>query len=455
MDIKIVLVGAGSKEFGPATTRDVLLSDALAKANVHLVLMDINPKELKAHQQYAEEVAKKLGRSLKITHTTNLEDALQGADFVITAIEIKRYFYWSQDFHIPRKYGFKQIYGENGGVGGLFHAMRNFTPTLEIVRKMEEICPDAWLLNYTNPLTKLSELISRSSKIKFVGLCHGVFMGKRQIAAFLDRDVSTLKAYASGLNHFTWFHTIEDEKGNDLYPELKQRERDSHWLADWDEIALSRTMLRIYDMYPSPGTNHIGEYVRWASPFLGSQTLQYFYDPLGHDPWKKNDVPTYLYNLNTDPTHTPFQPDERLVALYPDHGDEDPNEIKGSGELAIPIIEGLALGETHELAAINVPNHDQYLPGLPSDSVIEVPATVSNEGLQPYTMPLLPTAIQGMLHTQTSINKLLVEAYHEKSKRKLLQAVLLDPTVDSYQNAVHCIDEMCDRQKDVLPEMKW
>ena len=454
MSTKIVLIGAGSKEFGPASTRDVLLSDVLAEGNIHLELMDINPTELAAHQKYAEEIAERLDRKIKITNTTSLDNALKGADFVISAIEIKRYFYWSQDFHIPRKYGFQQIYGENGGIGGLFHALRNFTPTLEIIKKMESICPDAWLLNYTNPLTKLSELINRTTSINFVGLCHGVFMGKEQIAAFLERDVQTIKAYASGLNHFSWFHTIEDTDGNDLYPELKKREQNAHWLADWDEIALSRTMLRVFGLYPSPGTNHIGEYVRWASPFLASQKLQYFYDPREENPWGEKKTPTYLYNLNTNPTHTEFNPKEPLVALY-NNEEKDPNEICGSGELAIPIIEGLVSGTEHDLGAINIPNTEQLVPGLPDDAIVEVPATTSNNKLHPLAMPQLPTAPLALLNTQTAINKLLVEAFLEKSKTKLLQAALLDPTVDSYQNAVHCINELCELQKEVVPKMEW
>jgi alpha-galactosidase len=151
MSLRIVLIGAGSKEFGPATTRDVMLSDILAGRNIHLVLMDINPVELENHQKYAVEIAEKLNRNIIVSHTTSLEKALEGADFVITAIEIKRYYYWSQDFHIPRKYGFKQIYGENGGIGGIFHALRNFGPTHKIVTAMEQICPNAMLLSSTNP----------------------------------------------------------------------------------------------------------------------------------------------------------------------------------------------------------------------------------------------------------------------------------------------------------------
>ena len=213
-------------------------------------------------------------------------------------------------------------------------------------------------------------------------------------------------------------------------------------------------MLRVFGLYPSPGTNHIGEYVRWASPFLGSQALQYFYDPRTNNPWKEGEVPTFLYNLNTNPTHTPFHPQEPLTALY-DHDENDPVEICGSGELAIPIIEGLFFGKEQELGAINILNKENYVPGLPQDAIVEVPAIVSKAGIEPMKMPSLPVAPLAMLHTQTAINRLLVEAYLEGSKTKLLQAVLLDPTVDSYQNAVYCIDELCQLQKKVLPEMDW
>ena len=137
--LKIVLIGAGSREFGPATIRDILLSDPINERDLKLVLMDINPKELTIHQKYAENVAEQLDRHPKIVHTTKLEEALAGADAVVTAIETKRYFYWAQDFHIPRKHGFKQIYGENGGPGGLFHALRNAAPLADVAGLSEGV----------------------------------------------------------------------------------------------------------------------------------------------------------------------------------------------------------------------------------------------------------------------------------------------------------------------------
>ena len=272
--LKIVLVGAGSREFGPASIRDLLLSDALCDRGLDIVLVDIDPSELPRTQAYAESVAERLGRSVSLTATTDLAEALPGARAVVMAIEIRRYFYWAQDFHVPRTFGSSQIYGENGGPGGLFHALRNMGPSLAVARAMETHCPDAWLVNYTNPLTKLCEAQSRLSSVRMVGLCHGVFHGTAQMAHLLGLRPERLEARASGLNHFSWFESVRDrETGDDLYPELERCEREAHWLHDWDEIALSRILFRVFGRYPSPGTNHIGEYLGWAQEFLGSSLL--------------------------------------------------------------------------------------------------------------------------------------------------------------------------------------
>ena len=129
--VRIALIGAGSRSFGPATIRDVLLSDTLAERGVDLVLMDINEQHVVQSHEYALNAAERLQRrNARISWTTALEKALDGTDFVISAIEVDRYRYWSQDFHIPRQFGFKQPFGENGCPGGIFHAMRNIPPTI-------------------------------------------------------------------------------------------------------------------------------------------------------------------------------------------------------------------------------------------------------------------------------------------------------------------------------------
>ncbi len=455
--MKIVLVGAASREFGPATLRDIYLSEAIDNVGAEIALVDVDGRGLTDTRAYAETLADRLGRSHAVTATTELTEALPGADFVVVAIEIKRYFYWAQDFHLPRMYGFRQIYGENGGPGGLMHALRNMGPSVEIARAVERHAPEAWLLNYTNPLSKLCEAQTRLTSARVIGLCHGVFHGKEQVCRLLGHPLDDLEAYASGINHFTWFQTLRSRStGEDLYPRLRSRERDAHWLSDWDEIALSRVLLRTFGLYPSPGANHIGEYVRWAEEFLGSSALQFFYDPRDGHPWESGETPTWIYNLSDDPTGAelfPERPPARLKAPRDHHGDRD-GEIRPSGELAIPIIEGLAAGVAHDLAAVNLPNAG-YVPGLPEGSVVEVPAHVGSGELHARAMEPLPEAVLALLRTQTSINRLLVQAFEERSKDALLQAILLDPTCHSYRQAVELIDRFFRIQGDALPALDW
>ena len=453
----LVLIGAGSREFGPATVVDILLSDALAKSEVSVTLMDLDAEALKETHAFASDLTASLGRATRFRSTIHLDEALEGAGFVIMAVEARRYFYWSQDFHIPRSLGFDQIYGENGGPGGLFHALRNMVPVLEVTRAMERVCPDAWLLNYTNPLTKLCEAQTRLSQVRGIGLCHGVFSGMEQVAALLERPVESLDMRSAGLNHFTWFTEIRERaSGADLYPELRDRERRAHWLHDFDEIALSRILLRTFGLYPSPGANHIGEYLRWAKDFLPSQDMQFFYDPAEGDPWQRDEIPPWIYNLRDRPTDTPlFQtPREGRLKPSPNRG-WDLTDPQPSGELAIPIIEGLLTGTRHDLAAVNVENRGEWVPGLPTDAIVEVPARVDADGLAPQVTARLPEAVLALMRTQCSINRMLVEAFANESRNTLLQALLLDPTACSYANAVRLIDEMFERQGGALPPMEW
>ncbi|MDE0473934.1 MAG: hypothetical protein F4179_09890 [Gammaproteobacteria bacterium] len=506
--MKVVLVGAGSREFGPASIRDLLLSDPLCENGLDIVLMDLDASELPRMQRYAEAVAQRLGRSPHLSITTRLADALPGADAVVMAIELDRYFYWAQDFHIPRTFGFPQIYGENGGPGGLFHALRNMGPCVDVARAMERHCPDAWLLNYTNPLTKLCEAQSRLTDVRVVGLCHGVFHGIEQMARILDVPTGQLDARASGINHFTWFESVRDrETGDDLYPRLKEREREAHLLHDWDEIALSRILFRVFGRFPSPGANHIGEYLGWAQEFLGSSVVQFFYDPVEGAPWETGEVPTWIYNLADHPTDMPAFPGGPVPRMKPTReqraaaaearatraeggagkadaalgrahegsgndaggsgndaspgngsvssaGLDFPGPLTPSGELAVPLLEGILCGVDTYLDAVNIPNQG-HVPGLPKNSVVEVPARVDASGLHPRKMQRLPEGILSLLRTQTSIHQLLVDAFDTGSRGTLLQALMLDPTTHSYRAAVNVINEMFRVQGDVLPEMAW
>lgn len=444
--VKIALVGAGSRSFGPATVRDILLSEPLKERGVHLALMDINETAVREVEEYARYVAGELGRETTITATTSLAEAIEGARFVVDAIEISRDVYWAMDFHVPRKHGFKQIYGENGGPGSLFHALRNMRPIVEIAQAMEEHCPGAILLNYTNPMHKLCQAATRLSKTPVVGLCHGIGMGMGQIAAMLGLQVSDLDVAACGINHFTWFQKIRHKQtGEDLYPALREADRIGDPLYDWHEVALSRVLFRRFGLYPSPGANHIGEYISWADEFYASNMLWY-YDPCEGHPWQSGVAPEFVYTVGATDTHRPMRrPQEESLGI-------EQGEIWFSGELAQPIMEAVELDVHRSLEAVNVPN-EGAIPNLPDDLVVEVPATADGEGLKKVPMEPLPEPIAAMIRTQASIQSLLVDAFVEESKEKLLQAVLLEPTVDSYRRAVEMVDEMIELQNELLPPL--
>ena len=451
---KFAIIGAGSVSFCPATVTDILLNEPFnALEQLEIYLMDIRAEALDVSKAYCEKLAEKLGRKVVINASTNLAEAVYGADFVITAIEVDRYHYWSQDFHIPRRYGFRQIYGENGGPGGMFHTLRNLPPIIEIARAIENGCPDAWLLNYTNPEAKLVEGVSKLTKVKAVGLCHGVGGGHWHVSRFLEMPVERVGVSPVGLNHFGFFTKIWDkETGEDLYPRLREQEKKAHPLAHWDEWALPRIMLRTYGVWPYLGTNHIGEYIAWSDGFLASASLQYYFDPAAENPWETKKPPEFIYNMSGNST-------ERELFLKSTGGDyagrfDAAKTPRISGEFGIPIAEAVFFDKPAEIGAVNMPNKG-YASDLPEGMVIELPALVDGGGIHPHKCDPLPVAVASMISTQGAVHKLIIEAYAEQSRNKLLQAMLLDPTISSYNNAVALINEMCELQKEILPPLNW
>lgn len=455
--LKIAIIGAGSVSFCPSTVIDILHNEAINSLPLEIALMDIKEDALEASHQFCKKLRDKKNPKAKVTATLNLREALEGADFVVTAIEVERYHYWSMDFHVPRKYGFRQIYGENGGPGGMFHTLRNLGPMLEIAHTMEEVCPDAYLLNYTNPEAKLVEMIGKDTKIKVVGLCHGEWWGVEQAAYLLGKTRDEIETEVCGLNHFGCITKIIDKKtGENLYPLLRERERNKPKLASWDHDALSRIMLRVYGVWVYPGANHIGEYFAWSDGFLASALMQYYYDPATEHPWEDMKNPLeFIYNIDSL-TGRDWETDmanKDSEEIFADAFRLSEN-CQVSNEYGVPIIEAIAFNKPARMGGVNVMNHG-YAPNLPDNMVVEIPAVVDGDGIHPQKTEKIPTALASMIAVQGAITQLIYEAYKEKSKNKLLQAMLLDPTVSSYRNAVELIDEMFEKQKEILPEMHW
>lgn len=309
----------------------------------------------------------------KIWQTTNLEDALRDADFSIVAIEVERYHYWSQDFHIPRRYGSKQLYGENGGPGSMFHTLRNLGPMLEIAKTMEKVCPNAWLINYTNPEAKLVEAISKLTSIKVVGLCHGLDIGIHQLAEFLEMDGKDIAVEGGGLNHFGFFTKIWNKNtGEDLYPRLHEKEKLANRLAQFDHVGLSRTLYRTYGYFPYPGTHHCGEYISWAEDFYAGLPLQFRYDPISEQLWKKDSrTPDFVYCASGSTLDKGLSEKTMNQELWIEQAYTfDKEKVQISNEYAVPIIEAIFFDDETELNAVNMQNNGA-IKGLPDDMVVE------------------------------------------------------------------------------------
>lgn len=454
--MKITIIGAGSTTFCPATVKDIMLSDMLNSVPLEICLMDIDEYAANLSLQYALKANEIAGRKVKLWATTDLDRALDGTQFVVNALEKDRYHYWSQDFHIPRRYGFRQIWGENGGPGSLFHTLRNLHPIMNIIRRMETLCPDALFINYSNPEAKLVQAVSALGKIKAVGVCHGFEMGVQQLEKLLDIPRDDMDLVACGMNHFGWFTSMKRKStGEDLYPVLREKEAQGNWLCDWDNLALQRIMFRTFGVWPTLGANHIGEYISWGQDFLASAHLQFFFDPAADHPWETRNPPKFIYSFSENPTNVPFlHKDNDRSADFAETFQHKTEELVGSSEYGIPIIEAVAFDLDRYIPSLNVANHG-CMPDVMDGMCIEGPCRVDKDGVHPLAMPKLPAGITAMINQQAAVMSALTESYAELSRNKLLQALLLDPTCSTYENAVALIDEMFERQGDILPPLQW
>jgi alpha-galactosidase len=283
-------------------------------------------------------------------------------------------------------------------------------------------------------------------------------MGREQLSELLDIPLSDLQTKACGMNHFSWFQEIKQKStGEDLYPKLKTIEKDGDWIAKWHELALGRILFRRFGQWPSPASNHYGEYIRWAEEFVIPQ-LHFFYDPFEGHPWENNQIPEGVYTVDKVNYKREWKKDWNKKLLPVGSVEEIQLEnkdgsFKSSGEIATLIMESVVSNEKKWLEAVNIPNNGA-IPNLPDDLVVEVPAYCDGDGIKAVKMNPIPEVIAATIRLHASIHKLLVEAYSEESKDKLLQAILIEPTVNSYRNAVDMCNEMLELQKDVLPIFK-
>jgi alpha-galactosidase len=436
---KVVVIGAGSASFGLETLFDLLLAkDELRGSTISLVDVDAaNLEKVAALARLANDV---YGAGFRIEHTADRRAALCGAEFVVTAVAKKREEMWRLDFEVPIKHGVKHVLGENGGPGAFFHSARSISLVLPIARDMEEVCPDALLLNFTNPMSRVCLAVSRHTRIKAVGLCHQIghiIMTAGRVLGEMPREPANWEDHkallrvmetkfdvkAAGLNHFSFLLDLRSKAdGSDLYPEFRRRIA----LKPPEFEPMSRFVMDAFGLIPVGGDQHSGEYLAFAHEF---HTMKgYDFDAAVKE---RNEMWARIDRI--------LSQTEKLPAAPP-----------ASGERVVDIICAVVENRNKHLLALNLPN-DGYVTNLPRGACVEVPGTVSGWGVRGLGVGELPRGVAELCRRQIEVQELVVEAVVTGSRTLALQALLHDPLVPGARAARAILDELLVKEADALP----
>ncbi len=448
MQKRIVLIGAGSAQFGYGTIGDILQSKVLEGSQI--VLHDINPKTLAVVADNARAFIAEHQLPFTIEATTNRVEAFTGADFLVNSIEVgDRFELWEQDWRIPQQYGIKQVYGENGGPGGLFHSLRIIPPILDICADAVRICPDATIFNFSNPMSRICTTVTRAFPgIKFIGLCHEIASLREYLPHILGVPYEALEVRAGGLNHFSCILSAKYvEDGRDAYPDIRAKapqffgnmpsldamykyfKETGQWPENpedfsaveteaWPERRVFKVILEKFGLMPVTSDSHFGEYIPWAYDVTDHRGILDFYR-------------FYKGYLAT------IQPKIELSVA----------------ERVVPIIEGILTDAGFVEEAVNIPNNG-LIADLPDWLVVEVPAVVDKDGLHGVPLGKLPRGFTGLLLNQAAVHDLTAEAVLNKSKSAALQALLVDPIVNQYDGLEEMLDTMIAYQEKWLGYLK-
>jgi alpha-galactosidase len=413
---KIVFLGASSMSFGLSMLRDIFSSDELRGSTLTLVGRD--PATLGKMTELAQLLNRKSGAGLCVEQTTARRAALDGAGFVVNATAVDRNRLWKLDFEVPRKYGIRHTLGENGGPGGLFFTLRTLPLVFDFTREMQELCPGALFINFSNPESRIILALGKYSPIRAVGLCHGIFMGQGDVARIMDLPYEQVDVWGAGINHFQCLLHIRDRAtGADLYPLLRAKEKN----YDPSFAPLSRRLFRAFGHWMTCSDEHFGEYLAYGWEG-GEKGYDFAADERGREEFAATR--------------------DRVLA----GGPLPPDWLTPSGERGADVIGGILHNRKRVLESGVVYNRGT-VPNLPADAAVEVPIMADAAGVHPISLGPLPDAIAKLLHTQVNVQQLAVEAAVRASKELALQALLIDPVVNSATAAVKLLDELWEVNK--------
>lgn len=423
-----------------------------------LCLVDINKDGLEQITKLAELINTEWNSGFLIRSSTDRCEVLAGADFIVLSVAIDREKCWKIDQDIAKKYGIMH-YAENAGPGGMMHAARNIALIMPILRDIEKICPEAWVLNFTNPVPRICIAAARYTKVKMIGICHQIEFGYTILGKVLSKELeidipsdylfrwndatwshyghiveqtkNKVEMKAAGINHFTWMLSITDKKtGEELYPLFRER-----YLNGFNEFEpLTREVFDIYKLCPVPGDCHMVEYL----PYTHNMAT---------NTWDKYDIQMYPLEGASDGRNMMWE-DIRAMA----DGNKSIDHLRGvHTERSELIIAGILHNKGDYEPAVNIPNNG-FIENLPTGAIVEVPAVINAKGVQGAAIGRLPEPVAELCRRQIAVAELAVEAAVKGDRNIALQALALDPMIDDPEIARKLLDDYLEAEKEYLPQ---
>jgi alpha-galactosidase len=407
-----------------------------------IALYDIDGERLKQSSRIIEAINKGQGGKAVIKcylGKENRKAALKGARFAVNAIQVGGYDPATiTDFEIPKKYGLRQTIADTLGIGGIMRALRTIPMMEEFARDMEAVCPDVWLLNYTNPMAMLSGYIQRYSGVKTVGLCHSVQVCSAGLlkALGMEDKLEGRRELIAGINHMGWLLEIKDSQGNDLYPEIKKRaaaknKSEKHWdMVRYDYIAK-------LGYYCTESSEHNAEYNAF---------------------YIKNRYPELIEKFNIPLDEYPRRCVNQIAGWNKEYEDLAKKNVlphKRSGEYASHIMEAMITGTPYKIGG-NVINKG-CISNLPLEACVEVPCLVDSSGITPGRVGPLPLQLAAMNMNNINAQLLTIEAAHTKKKEHIYHAAMMEPHTAaelSLDDIVKMVDELIKAHGKFLPRYK-
>lgn len=431
--LKIAFLGAGSTMFAKNVLGDVMVTPALQNADI--ALYDIDSKRLKESATILRNINKNSNENrATITEHTDRKEALRDATYVINAIQVGGYEPSTViDFDIPRRYGLQQTIGDTIGIGGIFRALRTIPVLLDFARDMEEVCPNAWFLNYTNPMSTLTGAMLKATKIKTVGLCHSVQVCTDRLLKPLEMDTEGVQYKIAGINHMAWLLEVT-RNGVDLYPEIKER---AFARDDKHGDMVRYEMMKQFGYYVTESSEHNAEYLPYFIKSKYPELIDRFNIPIDEYPRRCIKQIADWEALR-----------EKLMSSH------DIEHVR-TGEYASYIMEAMETDTPYKIGG-NVMNSG-LITNLPWDAVVEVPCLVDGSGVTPCFVGDLPQQLAALNRTNINTQLLTIEAALTGKREHIYHAAMLDPHTSS-ELSIDKIKDLCDEMIHAhggwLPEFK-